>query len=278
MRFIAHGSLVLLDGDMPGPRIIKHSGRTMYRFMDYLYVPVPPAEMDPHLVREVCELRLSERARVLDRRIHARVQAAMIDVVRDRGLAPGNVLDFGTGTGEAAETLRTELTPRVAGCDMSWASLAAARPRNAVAVAPQGPLPFASGTFDLVHALFVMHFKVPAPMLSELHRCTAPGGGYLVANCYGDSIEPYRERMRAASWGLAMSVPVTGVAGHVIDLWERDRRVEPRPFRVEQIADTRSARDGDSAQGRRPEVTTSAASRHGPPDGERAVRSRQNCR
>ncbi len=233
MRFTAHGSLLVLDGDMPGPRTIEHGGRTLYRFMDYLYVPVPPADMDPDLVREVCELRLSERARVLDRRIHARVQAAMIKVVRDCGLAPGNVLDFGTGTGESAETLRAELTPRVAGCDMSWASLAATRPRNSVAVAPQGPLPFASGTFDLMHALFVMHFKIPAPMLTELHRCTASGRGHLVANCYGDSIEPYRERMRAASWGLVMSVPVTGVAGHVIDLWERDRRVERPPFRVD---------------------------------------------
>jgi SAM-dependent methyltransferase len=189
--------------------------------MDYLYVPTPPADMEPELVKEVCELRLRERNRVLDQRLHGTVQAAMIDLIRDSGIAPNRILDFGTGSGEAIEVLRA-FTPRVLGCDMSAKILAAAQRLNTVVVAPEGLLPFATGAFDLVHALFVMHFKVPAPMLRELRRCSAPDG-FLVANCYGDGVEPYREQMRRAGWDLIESRAVTGAVSHVVDLWRPSR-------------------------------------------------------
>lgn len=71
-----------------------------------------------------------------------------------------------------------------------------------------------------MHALFVMHFKVPAPVLRELRRCLAHEG-FLVANCYGDGIKPYREQMRRAGWDLTESRTVAGTIGHVVDLWRQ---------------------------------------------------------
>lgn len=185
--------------------------------MDYLYVPTPPAEMPPELVQEVCELRLRERHRVLDQRLHDKVQAAMIDLVRDARIRPDRILDFGTGSGESLDVL-SAFAPSVVGCDMSLKSLIASRRPNTIVVAPDGPLPFASGVFDLIHALFVMHFKVPTSMLRELHRCTTTDG-FLVANCYGSGIAPYREQMNVAGWKLATSRTVAGQPGHVVDLW-----------------------------------------------------------
>lgn len=219
MKLIAHSENLLVNEGSPGPRTIEHDGWTWYRFMDYLYVPTPPSEMEPDLVQEVCELRLRERSRVLDQRLHDTVQAAMIDLVRDAGITPDRILDFGTGSGEAIEVLKT-FTPKVLGCDMSARSLAAAQRPNTVVVAPEGPLPFATGAFDLVHALFVVHFKVPTPMVRELRRCAA-SDGFFVANCYGDGVEPYRGQMRGAGWDLTESRPVAGVAGHVVDLWRQ---------------------------------------------------------
>ena len=119
---------------------------------------------------------------------------------------------------DLAETLRAVLATRVVGCDMSWETLAAAGVPNTVAVAPDGPLPFAGRVFDLVHCLFVMHFKIPDRMLQELRRCTAEPG-YLAANCYGSGIAPYRDRMRRAGWNLAQSRPVRLAEGHIVDLW-----------------------------------------------------------
>ena len=217
VKLVAHGPNLLVNHDHHGPRTIEHDGRIWYRFMDRLYVRTPPAEMEPDLVQEVCELRLLERNRVLDQSLHKAVQVAMLDLVRDLGIAPERILDFGTGSGESLETLKA-LTPRVLGCDMSAKTLISSRRSNTIAVKPEGPLPFTTGAFDLVHALFVMHFKIPATMLRELRRCST-SDGFLVANCYGGGVEPYRENMRGAGWSLAESRPVAGVVGHVVDVW-----------------------------------------------------------
>lgn len=220
MRLTPHSPNVLVNdatGSI-GPRTVEIDGRIWYRFMDYLYVPALPAQMEPGLVREVCEVRYRHRNWVIDWTLHSTVQAAMIELVRDVGLTPEHVLDFGTGSGVSAETLRAVLATRVLGCDMSWQTLAAAGIPNTVAVAPDGPLPFASRAFDVVHCLFVMHFKVPDRMLQELRRCTAEHG-YLAANCYGSGIAPYRDRMRRAGWDLAQSRPVRLAEGHIVDLW-----------------------------------------------------------
>lgn len=219
MRLVRQSTNVLLnDGEVPGPRKAQVDGRTWHRFMDYLYVPVPPALMEPDLVREVCEARYARRDQVIDWTLHTAVQAAMVGLVRESGLAPKRVLDFGTGSGVGAETLRAMLGAEVVGCDMSLATLVAAGHRNVVLVAPEGPLPFATGSFDLVHALFVMHFPVPEAMLRELMGVLAPGG-WLVANCYGDGVGAYRERMLAAGWCLQTSQVVEGLNDHVADLW-----------------------------------------------------------
>lgn len=219
VKLVAHSPNVLVNDGDPGPRTIEHSGRTWYRFMDYLYVPTPPAEMEPDLIQEVCELRLRERDRVLDQAMHEAVQGAMLDLVRDLGILPDRILDFGTGSGESVEILEA-LAPRVLGCDMSARTLIASQRSNTVAVTPKGPLPFADGAFDLVHALFVMHFKIPVTMLRDLRRCST-SHGFLVANCYGSGIDPYRENMRDAGWSLAESRAVAGVAGHVVDAWRQ---------------------------------------------------------
>jgi ubiquinone/menaquinone biosynthesis C-methylase UbiE len=93
------------------------------------------------------------------------------------GLAPGHVLDVGTGTGVAAHAL-AEWFPsaEVIGVDLSSAMVEEARRKGGrvrFEVADASRLPFREGSFDLVVLMNAV------PFFDELARVLAPGG-YLV--------------------------------------------------------------------------------------------------
>jgi SAM-dependent methyltransferase len=97
------------------------------------------------------------------------------------GRSAGVVLDFGCGTGNGLPFARQHLQPdRLAGCDISDASLEIARQRHPwVSFHANDQLPAES--FDLAYCNGVVH-HVPVPerqaMFAEVFRCVKPGGWF----------------------------------------------------------------------------------------------------
>lgn len=107
-----------------------------------------------------------------------------------------SLLDIGTGTGIVPRTLY-ELGHKpslVAGSDRSVGMLARARgrlPELAPIAADACALPFASGTFDMATASFVLsHVPDYAAALSEVHRVLKPAGRCAMSN-WAPSSDPY---------------------------------------------------------------------------------------
>jgi SAM-dependent methyltransferase len=111
--------------------------------------------------------------------------------------APGEILDFGCGTGEIAAAL-ADGGWRVAGCDLSPMMIEAARAKwqdrriEWGTLEPGANLPFANGRFDVVIASSVLEYLENLPAhLSEIARVLRPGGWYLAT--VPDMRHPARE-------------------------------------------------------------------------------------
>ncbi len=109
------------------------------------------------------------------------------------------VLDVGTGTGVAAESIAAAGATAIA-TDLSFGMLAldrAARPPSAQADALQ--LPFATGSLDGVMASFVLnHIDDPASALREAARVTAHGGAVIASAYAADDGHPVRGAVQRA--------------------------------------------------------------------------------
>ena len=123
----------------------------MSRYDDDIWrlVPTEPGPPPPHLVRFVHDLG---------------------------GSAPA--LDLGCGDGRLSAELRTE---ELVAADVSQVALERARARlpsaRTVLVAPDGPLPFEDGSFELVLcAETIEHVRDVQLLLSEARRVLRPGG------------------------------------------------------------------------------------------------------
>ncbi|QBR92698.1 methyltransferase domain-containing protein [Nocardioides euryhalodurans] len=97
-------------------------------------------------------------------------------------LQPGvSVLDVGCGVGSITAEITDRVHPgRVVGVDVVWEAVRATREASAdvrVALASGYRLPFADGSFDVVHAHQVLqHLSDPVAALQELRRVCRPGG------------------------------------------------------------------------------------------------------
>ena len=96
-------------------------------------------------------------------------------------LQPGvSVLDVGCGVGSITAEIAGRVHPgRVVGVDVVWEAVRATREASAnahVALASGYRLPFADGSFDVVHAHQVLqHLSDPVAALQELRRVCRPG-------------------------------------------------------------------------------------------------------
>ena len=120
-------------------------------------------------------------------------------------------LDVGTGTGAAAGVLR-DLGASVVGIDLEPDMARYAARSGPALVADVTRLPFATGSFDLVVAAFVLnHLPDPVIGLRELRRVTRPGG--VVAGSV------FSREQSAAKKGVDM---VAADYGYVAPDWYRE--------------------------------------------------------
>lgn len=192
-------------------------GREWHRFMDSIFTPVPAFLLSPSQVVQLCEIRVAGLL-VSDKCIYAAVSRAVLERMRTVSFGGDRILDFGAGDGRAYRDLLTLDESRVVQVDASFDSLRRNPEANRVLVDPCGPLPFASGSFDLCRGLFVMHFGVPGPMLREIRRCLKHGG-HCVVNFYGPFGEAHRLAMRSAGFELAYEEEIHGAQKHELEDW-----------------------------------------------------------
>lgn len=118
---------------------------------------------------------------------HALVQKRIVDnlagsIERQLKLAPGHILDVGTGTGALLERLHVRYPDaRLAGVDialnMCLRTLQKLGPACCAVNGDAEKLPFRSGVFDLAVSASVLQWVVDLPAaLNELRRVVRPGG------------------------------------------------------------------------------------------------------
>lgn len=135
-----------------------------------------------------------------------------------------SLLDIGTGTGIVSRTLyELGQKPRlVVGSDRSVGMLARARarlPELAPVVADACALSFASATFDMATASFVLsHVPDYGAALSEMHRVLKPGGRFAVAT-WAPSSDPYNSAWTACLTNLISKQEVDRALAEVAP-WE----------------------------------------------------------
>jgi hypothetical protein len=211
---------VLRDDVTEAPRHLFVGCRRLTRFMDRIYLPAAVHDLSPGLVAELCELRLELMSSLSNDSLRRQVVATVLMVGRRACRGPRRVMDFGTGDGSLLSSIAHVWQSPVWACgvDMSLLSLRRSDCGNSVCVSGYGPLPFIDGAFDLVFAVFVLHFRLPSQVLIELSRVVS-GRGRLVANVYGVAVDAYEAEMRGSGWEQCGATPVEGAPGHRVDVW-----------------------------------------------------------
>src|SRR6266568_3652697 len=168
-----------------GPRVAKIGESIYYRFMKFIYSPQLPEKLTPEQVIEVCNLRLDYMRELVDSKLNSRIVSTMAEEalsVSANVSSQLKVLDFGCGSGLSSQLLLEHiLNSEIVGVDISEKAVFHSQKQGLTALHtfPGAQLPFKSATFDLIFAVFVMHFGIDLPTLVELQRVLRPLGQFV---------------------------------------------------------------------------------------------------
>jgi SAM-dependent methyltransferase len=171
--------------DMIGPTVARIDNNIYYRFMKFIYLPQPPEKLYPEQVIDVCNLRISYLSELVDYKLNTKLVNTMAKYALSTSthvISKLNVLDFGCGSGLSSQLLsRCISNSEIVGVDISEKAVFNSRKQAITAfyTFPGGSLPFNSATFDLIFAVFVMHFNLDIPTLIELRRVLRPLGQFV---------------------------------------------------------------------------------------------------
>jgi SAM-dependent methyltransferase len=199
--------------DMIGPPVVRIGNDVFFRFMNYIFLPQPPESLTTEQVKRICDVRLEYFDELVNHQLNASVVDSITNCVRARQALPVTslkALDFGCGSGLSSQMLLNRI-PKLdlIGVDISENAISLCREQSISAqlIALEELLPFGMAEFDLIFAVFVMHFNVDIQMLAELYRILKPAGLF-VFNVYQRDID-----------GLRAQLEEVGFCS--IDLWER---------------------------------------------------------
>lgn len=199
--------------EMIGPPIALINNAVYFRFMNFIYSPQPPESLTSKKAKDICDIRLE----YIDRLVNYHLNSSVVDTISEcvaakysNSPAPLKSLDFGCGNGLSSQML-LERMPKLdlIGVDISQKAIAFCDEQKIRArlIASDEPLPFETASFDLIFAIFVMHFNIDLQALGELRRILRPSGSF-VFNVYQKDIE-----------GLIARLEEVGFCS--INLWER---------------------------------------------------------
>jgi SAM-dependent methyltransferase len=208
--------------DEIGPPVAMIGRNVYYRFMDFIYLPQPPESLLQKQVIKICDLRLEHLEELVDARLNERIVAAAATQVESNflnGVGSLKALDFGCGSGLSLKLLKDNLPDlQLVGVDISKKAINQCKEKglNVVRTRPDRRLPFSKASFDLIFAIFVMHFNVGMFTLKELRRVLRPSGKF-VFNVYQRDIEGVIDQLQEAGFRSIEASGIEGVnANHVI--------------------------------------------------------------
>lgn len=197
-----------LDEKLPRPSIIQLEGNLYYRFMNLLYLPQPPESLSPEKVIEICDLRLEHLNQLVDYKYNSRIVEAIADYLKSTFSEISSTtnkmkaLDFGCGSGLSLQLMLKHFPHlNMVGVDISEKAVQFSQEQGLAAIRtyPDQPLPFQTASFDLVFAIFVMHFSIDIETLVELKRILRPTGKY-VFNLFQRNIDGVEQQLLEAGF------------------------------------------------------------------------------
>lgn len=177
-----------------GPQIVRIGEMVYYRFMDFIYLPQPPESLSTEQIIEICDLRLEYMDHLVVSTLNERIVAEAVSRAKancDFSTSPVQALDFGCGSGLSSLLLQKYWSKlSIIGVDISKKAVACSHEQHLDArlIEPDRCLPFANASFDVIFAIFVMHFNVGVATLAELRRVLRPSGAF-VFNVYQRDID-----------------------------------------------------------------------------------------
>ena len=199
--------------DMVGPPVVSIDNDVYFRFMNYIFLPQPPESLTTEQVKRICDVRLEYFDDLVNYKHNSSVVDSITNCVEAKLSIPLpslKALDFGCGSGLSSQMLLKRIPNMdLVGVDISEKAISICQKQNirAQIIASGRPMPFETEVFDIVFAVFVMHFSIDLQVLAELYRVLKPSGLF-VFNVYQRDID-----------GLRAQLEEVGFCS--IDLWER---------------------------------------------------------
>ncbi|MEI4983265.1 class I SAM-dependent methyltransferase [Aeromonas caviae] len=176
-----------------GPETLLYNGRPYYRYMDRLYIPKEPSELDPSEVSQLSELRLKFAGEIIDYDYSLEVIKRLYNLASPK--KNGSLIDFGCGGGIIIDCIKTGMLspiPRsIIGLDISDFAVSYTKKQflnnhlhplimpifefDSRVFKEFDKINVDSNSIDTIISSFVMHFKVYEGQMNELYRVLKPG-------------------------------------------------------------------------------------------------------
>lgn len=199
--------------EMIGPSVLEIHGHVYHRFMNYLYLPARPENLSIPQIIAICDLRSDHIEDLLDLQFNDAIintVASCIDTHFPRRVRQLTALDFGCGTG-LSSTLMAEKQPdlKIIGVDISEKAITQSHQRGlaALLVQPYQRLPFDALSFDVIFAIFVMHFNSDIFIFNEARRILKRNGIF-VFNIYKRNISEFLQKTRSCGFDNIQAIDV----------------------------------------------------------------------
>lgn len=191
--------------DMIGPPMVYIGNELYFRFMNFIYLPQPLESLTTEQVKKICDVRLEHINELVNHQLNSEIVDTITDcVIAKNGypLPSLKALDFGCGSGLSCHMLLSRMPNLdLSGVDISEKAITRCLEQDIKAKLTElrGKIPFDTAEFDIIFAVFVMHFHIDMPTLHELCRVLRPSGLF-VFNVYQRDIVGLTEQLKEAGF------------------------------------------------------------------------------
>lgn len=169
------------DKNSVGSSEIIIKGVKYFRFMDFFYLPKPVIELSQSEVVAICDLRQDYAEHVIDLGLNSKIINCAVSIIKELSKEPVEILDFGCGSGLSISMLSEQIPfATFNGVDISEKAVQTAKKRGFnVLLLNDSNLPFKDENFDVVVAIFVLHFSISDHYFKEIFRVLKKTGIFI---------------------------------------------------------------------------------------------------